>query len=77
MRQELGGKGPQQPPTFFNPQTPMHSANSTKVGGFLQNQSTSVQSQMIPYQPGSTGLGHWNSMHPNRNFNVVTTKSNF
>ena len=66
LRQELGQKNGL-PSNFFNPQTPSH--NKTAV---LQNQSTSIQSHTIP---SSGGLGHWNSLHPNKNFNPVSTRS--
>ena len=75
LRQELGQKSGHQAPMFFNPNTPIHAHSENKTA-MLHNQSTSLQSYSITNQPSSSGLGHWNSLHPNKNFNVGTTLSN-
>lgn len=70
MRQELGQKGGQQVPAFFNPHTPVSSVSQNKTT-FLPTQSNSLQSQTMTPQTSSSGMGHWNSLHPNRNINMA------
>lgn len=69
LRQEVGQKNGQQGNIFYNPQTPMH-MNQNKTT-YLPNQNSSISQVQAP-----SPMSHWGGMHPNRNFNVTTTRSN-
>ena len=74
LKQEFGQKSTHAP-AFFTSQTPGHSSSDNKTAT-IHNQSTSLQSHTMSNQASTSGLGHWNSLHPNKNVNIGANRTN-